>query len=375
VTRRVLFASEFFWPYVGGAERLAAALLPALRERGYEFLIVTSHDYLDLPDEGSFEGIPLHRIAFRPALASRDLDRVVEASRQLARLKAAFRPDLVHLNSVGPCDLFHLETARRDRAPVLVTMQQRLSASHVAAGTAPGRTLRAADWVVGCSAAMLAEIRALVPEITPRSSVVYNGVGIPSVSPEPLSWDPPRLVCLGRLLNFKGFDLAIRAFATLVERFPTARLAIGGDGPERSMLERQVREFNLGGRVEFLGWIPPDGVPALLNTASLVVLPSRWEGLPFVAIESALMARPVVATRVGGLPECVVHGETGLLVEAEDATALAEAIGRALADPELSRRLGQAARERARERFSLGQCASGYDAVYQAVASGTTAAG
>lgn len=375
MTRRVLFASEFFWPYVGGAERLAAALLPALRERGYEFLIVTSHDYLDLPDEGSFEGIPLRRIAFRPALASRDLDRVVEASRQLARLKATFRPDLVHLNSVGPCDLFHLETARRDRAPVLVTMQQRLSASHVAAGTAPGRTLRAADWVVGCSAAMLAEIRALLPEITPRSSVVYNGVGIPSVSPEPLPWDPPRLICLGRLLNFKGFDLAIRAFATLVKRFPTARLAIGGNGPERSMLERQVREFDLGGRVEFLGWIPPDGVPALLNTASLVVLPSRWEGLPFVALESALMARPVVATRVGGLAECVVHGETGLLVEAEDATALAEAIGRALADPELSRRLGEAARERARERFSLEQCASGYDALYQAVASRATAAG
>lgn len=375
MTRRILFASEFFWPYVGGAERLAAALLPALRERGYEFLIVTSHDYLDLPDEGSFQDIPLRRIPFRPALASRDLDRVVEARRQLARLKAAFRPDLVHLNSVGPCDLFHLETTRADRPPVLVTMQQRLSASQVALGTVPGRTLREADWIVGCSAAMLAEIRTLVPEITPRSSVVYNGIGMPSVFPEPLPWAPPRLLCLGRLLDFKGFDLAVRAFAALVERFPTARLAIGGDGPERPMLERQVRELGLGERVQFLGWIPPDEVPALLNTASLVVLPSRWEGLPFVALESALMARPVVATRVGGLSECVVHGETGLLVEAEDATALAEAIGQALADPELSRRLGEAARAHAREQFSLERCASGYDALYRATVSGTKARG
>jgi len=373
VTRRVLFASEFFWPYVGGAERLAAALLPALRERGYEFLIVTSHDYLDLPDEERFQDIPLRRIAFRPALASQDLDRVVEARRQLAGLKAAFRPDLVHLNSVGPCDLFHLETARGDRPPVLITMQQRLSASQVAVETAPGRTLRAADWVVGCSAAMLAEIRALVPELTPRSSVVYNGIAVPPVSPGPLPWDPPRLICLGRLLSFKGFDVAIRAFAMLGERFPTARLAIGGDGPERPMLERQVRDLALGARVEFLGWIPPDAVPDLLNTASLVVLPSRWEGLPLVALESALMARPVVATRVGGLSECVAHGETGFLVDAEDAPALAEAIGRVLADPRLGRRLGEAARVRALERFSLEQCASGYDALYRAM--GSVAAG
>ena len=369
MTRRVLFASEFFWPYVGGAERLAAALLPALRERGHEFLIVTSHDYLDLPDQGDFQGIPLRRIPFRPALASRDLDRVVEARRELMALKAAFRPDLVHLNSVGPCDLFHLEAARTDRVPVLVTMQQRLSAPHVASGSVPGRTLRAADWVVGCSMAMLAEIRALVPEITSRSSVVYNGVGLPALSPAPLPWDPPRLICLGRLLNFKGFDLAIRAFGALAERFPTARLAIGGDGPERPALERQVRELSLGERVEFLGWIPPDEVPALLNTASLVVLPSRWEGLPFVALESALMARPVVATRVGGLSECVVDGETGLLVDAEDVAALAEAIGRALADRELSQRLGAAARTHTRKRFSVEACASGYDALYRAMAS------
>ncbi|HYB41802.1 MAG TPA: glycosyltransferase family 4 protein, partial [Candidatus Methylomirabilis sp.] len=194
-------------------------------------------------------------------------------------------------------------------------------------------------------------------------------VGLPALSPAPLPWDPPRLICLGRLLNFKAFDLAIRAFAALAERFPSARLAIAGDGPERPALERQVRELALGERVEFLGWIPPHEVPALLNTASLVVLPSRWEGLPFVALESALMARPVVATRVGGLSECVVDGETGLLVDAEDVAALAEAIGRALADRELSQRLGAAARTHTRKRFSVEACASGYDALYRAMAS------
>ena len=66
---RVLFWSELFWPYIGGAEVLASKLLPALRNRGYEFIVVTSQDYLGLPDEGQYEGIPIYRLPFRKALA------------------------------------------------------------------------------------------------------------------------------------------------------------------------------------------------------------------------------------------------------------------------------------------------------------------
>src|SRR5206468_1041812 len=109
--------------------------------------------------------------------------------------------------------------------------------------------------------------------------------------------------CLGRLIPAKGFDLAITAFSLLVERFPNARLVIAGDGPARSTLEAQVASLKIRNTVEFTGWIAPDQVPDLINTATMVLMPSRREGLPLVGIEAALMRRPLIATRVGGLPE------------------------------------------------------------------------
>ena len=85
-----------------------------------------------------------------------------------------------------------------------------------------------------------------------------------------------------------------------------------------------------------MGWVEPSGVPALLNTATVVLMPSRREGLPLVGIQAALMARPIVAAaRAGGLPEIVVHGQTGLLVEKEDSRALAAAVAYLL-DPRRS---------------------------------------
>ena len=82
-------------------------------------------------------------------------------------------------------------------------------------------------------------------------------------------------------------------------------------------MEQQAAKQGIGHAVEFTGWIDPEQVPALINHATLIVMPSREDSLPLVALEAARMARPVVATRVGGLPEIVVHQETGLLVEPE----------------------------------------------------------
>ena len=103
----------------------------------------------------------------------------------------------------------------------------------------------------------------------------------------------------------------------------------------------------------------------MLNSATVVVMPSRTEGLPIVALQAALMARPIVATRVGGLPEAVLHQETGLLVERGDSKALAEAIAALLAHPEMGSTMGQAARHRAQKLFNLERCVDAYDALYR----------
>ena len=123
---RVLYWSELFWPYIGGVEVLGTRLLPALRERGYEFIVVTSHDYLDIPDEAGYRGIPIYRFPFRTALSTGNIDQLIEARQRVARLKRTFAAGLVHINSVGPSALLHLDTDDAHPPPLLVTMQQEI---------------------------------------------------------------------------------------------------------------------------------------------------------------------------------------------------------------------------------------------------------
>jgi glycogen(starch) synthase len=172
---------------------------------------------------------------------------------------------------------------------------------------------------------------------------------------------------VGRLVAEKGFDSVLPAFATVLNRFPTARLVIAGDGPERQRLIQQTIELGLGSSVEFLGSVPPETVPHLINAATLVVIPSKSEGFGLVALEAALMARPVVAMRVGGLPEVVLDQKTGLLVEPDDQEGLAKAILLLLSHPQAAAAFGEAGRSRAKEIFSFERYVAAYDDLYQSL--------
>jgi glycogen(starch) synthase len=362
---RVLFWTGTFWPHIGGVEVLAASLLPAMRDRGFEFVVVAPQSTPELPVESDYKGIRVVRIAFWKAY--NDIDAVMHIRQQIADLKRSFTPHLIHKNTVGLGDFFYLVTADVQPAPLLVTLHGEWPAQ-----TDPftARLLRSADWVVGCSAAILEKGRTLAPEIEPRSSIIHNGLDAPSQAPDPLPTAEPRLLCLGRLHEDKGFDLALEAFSSIVGRFPEARLVVAGDGPAKAELERRVSELNLEGAVDLIGWVTPEQVPTLMNATTVVLIPSRHESFGLVALEAALMARPVVGMRVGGLPEVVVHGQTGLLVEPEDSQALAEAVTFLFDHPQRAAQMGEAARQRAREVFSWEQCVDGYEALYRRLMAG-----
>ncbi len=367
---RVIFWTEGFWPLIGGIPVLATKLLLALRERGYEVIVVASQDFDGLPSELRLGGTPIFRFPFSKALWNGNLEQFIEVRQRVAKLKRTFKPDLVHMNFIGPSALFHLHTAAAHPAPFLVTVHGALPGTSISSDTLQRRTLRSADWVTCVSSAVLAEVRQKAPEVIPHSSLIYDGLDVPSLPPEALPRDKPRLLCLGRLATEKGFDVALNAFASLTDGFPHLRLVIAGDGPVRAELERQAAALGLSDAVNFVGWVSPEKVPALLNSATVVVVPSRKEGFSLVALEAALMARPVVATRVGGLPEVVVHEKTGLLVEQEDTKALAEAITFLLDHPDMAAQMGQAARRRAEAVFSLERCVDAYDALYQQLIKG-----
>jgi glycogen(starch) synthase len=363
---RVLFWSETFWPRIGGVENLAARLLPALRARGHEFAVVTWEN-IKSPDQISYEGIPVFRFPFFLSSQSDRLNPIIEFRSQIAHLKRRFNPELVHINSYGRSVLFHLNTANAQHTPVLITLHQALSEKPVQRDSLLHHLLRTSDWVNACSNSVLIHAQQLVPEIIPHSSVIYNAVEAPELDPQPLSFNAPRLLCLGRLVPEKGFDLALTAFASVLERFPTAHLTIAGDGPERQSLTRQTIESALANSVDFIGSVLPKEVPQLINKATIVLIPSRLEGFGLVALEAALMARPVVATRVGGLSEVVLHQKTGILIEQEDQTGLAKAILFVLSQPQLAIAFGKAARRRAQEVFSFERYVDAYDDLYQRI--------
>lgn len=363
---RILFWTEQFWPYIGGVEVLSSRLILELRARGHEVQVATSHASMDLPDVDQYEGVRIDRFRFREPLEQRDLPAITRIRHRLAELRERFAPDLVHLNFSGPSAYYHLATAGVRPCPWLATIHQLLPESASSRDSVMGRMLRAADWVTAISGRVLENVRSLAAEVTARSSVIYNGLERPDVPPAPLRSDPPVLLCLGRLVPEKGFDLAIAGLATLRERFPEIRMVIAGDGPTRADLEQFAALLRVAEAVDFVGWVAPDRVPALINEATIVVVPSRWEE-PFglVALEAGLMERPVVAAHVGGLPEVVLDGVTGRMFPRDDAQGLAAAVGALLEAPRQAAECGRAARVWAEAKFSLGRAADEYEALYQ----------
>jgi glycogen(starch) synthase len=361
---RVIFWSELFWPHLGGIELLAGKLVRALRARGHDLVVVTSHTEESLPDQEDYHGIPVLRFPFRRALAAGDVLQLMSARRAVARLKQTFSPGLVHLYGVGPGALFHFQTRDAHPASLLVTLHAEvLRAGAGGPESLLERSLVEANWITAVSHAVKEAACRLTP-VADRCTVIYSGVQEPQRDPTPIG-ALGRFLCLGRLVHDKGFDVALRSFASVHIRFPGTRLVVAGDGPLRGQLEAQAAELNLGAAVEFIGWVPPDRVFPLIEGTDIVLMPSRREGLPVAAIEAAHMARPVVASRVGGLPEVVIDGETGMLVEPDDPSALAAAMTILLEDPAAAERLGRAARCRAREQFEWNRHVAAFDVLYR----------
>lgn len=191
-----------------------------------------------------------------------------------------------------------------------------------------------------------------------------SGVGVGRLHEElGLAPSLPLVAVVSHLNPLKGLDCFLEAAAQVARRFPDVRFLLVGDrfqskegkiSPERAYREHlagRAGRLGLGGRVIFTGY--RTDVPQILPDIAVSVLPSLSEGLSNTLLESMASGRPVVATRVGGTPEAVEDGVTGLLVPPGDAAALADAVVRLLADGELAARLGAAARRSVLERFSM----------------------
>jgi len=171
------------------------------------------------------------------------------------------------------------------------------------------------------------------------------------------------VLSVGRLHRQKGYDCLIRATATVKREVSTVKVLIVGEGEGENDLKNLVKSLDLSKEVIFTGLCLDVG--KLYNFTSLFVLPSLWEGMPNAVLEAMAAAKPVVATRVGGVPELVVDGETGILVPPENPEALARAIADLLQNREQANRMGSAGRIRVQEHFSLTEMVAKTDRLYQ----------
>jgi colanic acid/amylovoran biosynthesis glycosyltransferase len=186
----------------------------------------------------------------------------------------------------------------------------------------------------------------------PRIHVVHCGIEpwrFPD--PAPLPSGGPHLVAIGRLAEQKGFPLLVEAIALARETTPQVHLTLVGDGPLRAELESLT--LNLQNHITFAGWQDESGVRAALAASTALILPSFAEGLPVVIMEAMAAGRPIIATSIAGVPELVTP-DTGWLVPAGDATALATAIQTLAQTPaDTLTQLGAAARARALSRHDI----------------------
>lgn len=178
---------------------------------------------------------------------------------------------------------------------------------------------------------------------------------------------PSRIIlAAGRLSPEKGFDVLIDAASHVVKEHPHAGFVIFGEGVEREALTKQVQLLGLQSHVVLAGFT--DRLDHYLPHADIVVLPSRTEGLPNVALEASAAGVPVVATAVGGTPEVIAEGKTGFLVPSEDATTMAIRIGQLLRNDDLRNRFGEAGRQRMEDEFSFEAQAGRYLSLHESLA-------
>lgn len=312
-----------------------------------------------------FQGIGIRRFPFWEALAPGNRSLFRRTLDQVSREHQEFSPEIVHVGSIDIGSVFERLVAVDYPTPLAVTIQQ---AEHLTPNRALTslirKTLESADWIAFCSDSVKREFGALAGPHK-RSSVIPNALPGPGVNPTPLPWDPPIVLCLGRLIRDKGFDVGLRAFSLAADSDPRARLSVVGQGHDRPGLEALAVELGIADRVSFEGAIPHSRVAERIGAATLVAIPSRREAFGLVALEAAQMGRPVVATAAGGLPEVVVHGKTGSIVPIDDVLGMAAAISSLLNDPLGATRMGLAAHKRASRRFDWGGYVSSYEAIYK----------
>ena len=374
--RKLIIFTTSYHPFVGGAETTIKEVSRRLHDR-FEIFIVTSRFSRNLAKyENRLEGTII-RVGFGSGL-----DKwLVPFLGCFVGLRLIRKNDaLLWGMDIGQgssaallCKLFI------PRCPFILTIQYGYGDARLAAGRlgAIGRVFR---WMLA-RADEVTVISSYLGDVAQsygyRGSLtrIHNGVDTNIFSSGRLqkgdqennqekNLSAPIIITTSRLVEKNGLDTLIRAVGMVKKKMPAIRCHILGDGPERSNLERLTKELHLEGEVKFLGSVPFENVPDHLREAAVFVRLSRFEGMGVSFVEALAAGVPVVATSVGGIPDVIVDGKTGLFAKMDDPEDAAEKILRLLHDPALARALAENGQKMVRERFLWDSIAKQYGEVF-----------
>jgi glycogen synthase len=374
----IAIVASAFHPSVGGVEELVRQLALEQKRRGWPTSVATNRWPRDLPAVEQIDGLTVRRYAFRVGGGNprRNLAAALLGPVTLNAFCRDLRQagvELLHLQCVSCTAPYVIQAARRLRLPLVASLQGELTmdADQVFQRKEADRKtyrdlLSAANAVTACSAQTLREAEDFYgPGLSSKARVIFNGVRLEEFAhPAPHEWPRPYILAIGRHVPQKGFDVLLRAFAAAK---PAGHdLLIAGDGPETPQLQALAGELGVAATVHFIGRVDHQKAVSLFAGCSFFVLPSRHEPMGIVNLEAMASGKAVVASRVGGVPELVLHGETGLLVNPDNPAALAAAINELTGNPDLRTRLAEAGRRRA-ALFAWPALADQYETVYRQV--------
>jgi glycosyltransferase involved in cell wall biosynthesis len=326
-----------------------------------------------LGERAAARGVTVHTVSHRTARIS--------AALKIAELLRSRSPDpelhsddrsfaVVHANEAHAVTSAWLARAHR-RVPLVVSRRVgfALKADNFARARyrAATRILPISEWVAGILA------KSGIPQ--QQMTVVYEGVEI-SRLPSPqirhaararfgVTDDSPLIGCVGVLLPDKGQDSLIRALASIRAEFPTVKLLLVGDGPDKHRLQQLAAKLNVTDAVTFAGFVT--SMESVYPALDLFAFPSRFEGLGTSLLSAMSYEIPSVAFDTCAFPEIIEHGRSGLLAELNNDSSLANSIAAILRNPEIALQIGRAARKRIEQKFSAPKMVDSMLAVYESL--------
>ena len=338
---------------IGGAERDLLAIIKALH--GFDPVVVCPHQE-PLVSLVRAAGVPVICMNMPPWRKIKALPLILPAMYRLFRILVSHKIDVLHINDLWWAPI-GLAASRLARIPCVTHVRADYTPRHIRHYRLQGSQM--------CIPVSKAVGRSLEGAgVDPfRIRLVYSGIDLSQITE---NYDiasiqarygiaPSRIVigAVGNLLAVKGYESLIRAIAHIRTAIPSILCLIVGDGdrPYASTLHALVRELEVSDHIVFTGFC--DDVYPLLSMMDVFVLASISEGFGIVLLEAMALCRPVVATSVGGIPEIVIHGQTGLLVKANDSLGLARTISHLLTNRSQAVAMGKRGRERVETYFSI----------------------